>query len=577
MRKPKPLTRPNGPFLRLLVVAALLAIPVTAATALARVAVGGALSPQAIVLLWGVAAIVLVLGYHGSPYRTGYGRYVLPWSAVVVLLSGVLATGYYAASGATLAAWVATLAFLSVTVILGNLLRRPGRLLHEAITLLLVSGLAGGIPALAMEFESQFADEEFFVALQALVLAVFMASVWVSIRVLSRRLPRMRSRGVKFLRLPLLLSVGLGTFLGGCLAVRGYQLTFYAPSAPAYPGIGPLSPFICDEVPSDSTVYDGAEVFSRLLARVEANPHRDTPEYGMLALATGEERWAELFRTSILAEASQGRFAEPANSVKYGQYQAAMRAYYFPRVREAYPSLFSDQDFARLLDWFADINDRALTVGWVDALYALAFSKWPEGPYENQESGAGLLALLESEGLAAPHLREANLRYLMRNQRGWDQRFRNTDDALVYQLDWINNAYFQSLYRPVYSDLNKEHAFEWLLLQSLPDGGRIGYNHVGRPSLASVAYLGAILLEDPRYVWLAGRSLDALEARGEYLGAQPGVESPVSLSGRSPTSGSCLLYGDSGLPNQLGPLAPDKIVLRDGWSKDSIYALLNLR
>jgi len=187
------------------------------------------------------------------------------------------------------------------------------------------------------------------------------------------------------------------------------------------------------------------------------------------------------------------------------------------------------------------------------------------------------LALLESEGLAAPHLREANRRYLIRNQRGWDQRFRNTDDALVYQLDWINNAYFQSLYRPVYSDFNAEHSFEWLLLQSLPDGGRIGYNHVARPSLAGVAYLGAVLLEDPRYVWLAGRSLDALEARGEYLGAQPGVESPISLSGHSPISGSCLLYGDSGLPNQLGPLAPDKIVLRDGWSMDSTYALLNLR
>jgi hypothetical protein len=31
------------------------------------------------------------------------------------------------------------------------------------------------------------------------------------------------------------------------------------------------------------------------------------------------------------------------------------------------------------------------------------------------------------------------------------------------------------------------------------------------------------------------------------------------------------------MPNQVGPLAPDKIVLRNGWSADATYALLNLR
>jgi len=30
--------------------------------------------------------------------------------------------------------------------------------------------------------------------------------------------------------------------------------------------------------------------------------------------------------------------------------------------------------------------------------------KWPKGPYENQENGAGLLAMLEAEGLANPAL-----------------------------------------------------------------------------------------------------------------------------------------------------------------------------
>ncbi|MGC9467690.1 MAG: hypothetical protein ACP5HS_03800 [Anaerolineae bacterium] len=493
-----------------------------------------------------------------------------------MLLLGAVASLYYAISGATLAAWATLLAFLVVVLLIGGLLR-PTRLLQKTVVAALVAGFGSAIPVLIAQMEAQFADEEFFVALEMIVFAVFVLGLWISDRLVSRCLSRGSSGGIRFQRAPVLVLATLAVFFVGCLAIRGYRHSFYVASAPAYPGIDLSAPFLCNETPGDDTVYDGAEVFARLLARVEANPRKESPEYGMLALATGKRPWAEQFRSNILREASEGLFTEPANSVKYGQYQASQRAYYFPRVRDAYPNLFSEQEIAQLNDWFADINERALTVGWVDALYGVAFSKWPEGPYENQESGAGLLALLESHNLAAPHLRDANQDYLLRNQRGWTERFRNTDDALVYQLEWINNAYFQSLYQEDCSELNQMYSFEWLLLQSLPDGDRLGYNHPAHPSLVGVAYLGATLLEDPRYVWLAGRSLDALEAQDGYLGAQPGVESPVDLLGRSPTDGSCLLYGNSGLPNQRGPLAPDKIVLRDGWKGDALYAMLNLR
>lgn len=103
------------------------------------------------------------------------------------------------------------------------------------------------------------------------------------------------------------------------------------------------------------------------------------------------------------------------------------------------------------------------------------------------------------------------------------------------------------------------------------------YNHPGRGPLAGIAYLEAELFRDPRLVWLAGRAAAELAQGGAYLYAQPGVEKPVALEGHSPTAGSCLIFGDSGLPNQEGPLAPDKIVFRDGWTPDSTYLLLNLR
>ncbi|MCG8352925.1 MAG: hypothetical protein MI924_34605, partial [Chloroflexales bacterium] len=151
------------------------------------------------------------------------------------------------------------------------------------------------------------------------------------------------------------------------------------------------------------------------------------------------------------------------------------------------------------------------------------------------------------------------------------------DDAIVYQPEWITNAFFQSLATDEINEDNLRHAFEWLLLQALPDGGALQYNYPYATSFDGIAYLGAHLLDDPRLVWLAGR---AVESRAQSVGfshVQPGVENAVNRVGHSPTIGSCLLYGNSGLPTQFGPLAPDKIVFRDGWSSDSTYLLLNLR
>ena len=88
---------------------------------------------------------------------------------------------------------------------------------------------------------------------------------------------------------------------------------------------------------------------------------------------------------------------------------------------------------------------------------------------------------------------------------------------------------------------------------------------------------GARLLHDEKLLWIAGNSLRHLQFQGESIAAQPGAEYPVTGIGTSPRVGSCLLFGDSGLPNQPGPLAPDKVVFRDGWSQDSKYLLLNLR
>jgi hypothetical protein len=542
-----------------------------------RLAVGAPFSWDGLVARWVFVVVLLFAARWTCPCLTGGGLWAWPWSGILVAGVGGGATLVYAVTQTTWAAWAMMGALyvllLGLDTALGgrqSLLRRWG--VHGLLA------LAGGlIPVAISQIESHFADEEFFVALQALALAFF----WTLLLAVKASLPWERvtlaRQGLRFDRRWLAVLLVLLAFLGTGVTVRAYQRSFYTLQAPAYPGISYETPFLCGESSPDSQTFDGHKVFQRLLARVEANPHKGPPEYGMLALGTGEQGWAQAFRESLLGEVAKGRFTGPAHSVKYAQYEAALRAYYYPRVRAAFPSLFTPEEEQGVRDWFAAINRRALTVEWVDWMYALAFTKWPEGPYENQENGAGLLALLESEGLAGPNLSLDNQDYLERNRRGWLARFRNTDDALIYQPEWINNAFFQSLYTGEALTDHARLSFEWLLLQFLPDGTPLRYNHPAQASLAGIAYLGARLLEDPRYIWLAGRALEDVEARNGYLFAQPGVEEPVSLVGRSPNLGSCLLYGDSGLPNQIGPLAPDKIVFRDGWSEESVYLLLNLR
>lgn len=542
-----------------------------------RLAAGAPVSWDELIGRWIFVVALLLTARLGQPYSLDGARWGLPWLRIVVAAVGVLAWLMYANSNDTRAAWIALAALYAGLLGLDAALAKGQAIWRRWGMHLVLALVAGTLPVAAAQIESRFAEEEFFVALQALALAGFWFVLLIVWRWFWGTASAHARRGVGFN--PgwvggALLLVGIA---GLVFTVRSYQDSFYPPQAPVYQGISTSTPFLCGQVLPDARTFDDKDVFHRLLARVEANPYKRAPEYSMLALGSGEERWAQNFRASLLGEAAQGLFTGPVNSVKSAQYEAALRVYYFANVRRVFPNLFTGDEEAKLRQWFGSINRRALTVEWVDWMYALAFVKWPEGLYENQENGAGLLALLESQGLAAPDLSPMNQSYLERNRRGWATRFRNTDDALIYQPEWINNAFFQSLYTGESPQQNIRFSFEWLLLQALPDGAPLGYNHPGSTSLAGIAYLGARLLGDVRYIWLSGQALADAESRGAYLFAQPGVEQALGLPGRSPRDGSCLLYGDSGLPNQVGPLAPDKIAFRDGWSDEATYLLLNLR
>jgi hypothetical protein len=514
------------------------------------------------------------------------GKLVLPrsWALYVGLFVSCAAVYYW--SGRALAAWASLVLFYVLLISASTLCRwsLPGRLLWW-VPLVAIGGL---IPVVVGQIESRFSDEEFFVALDGLALSGLTALVlsWhylVRDRLLIGNPSTRPAHGIAVSwRWAIVVVTGLGLLLA-LLTVDAYQHSFYDRELAGYATVSPEHPFICGQASPDPETPSGTETFARMLRQTEQDSSLTTAEAGMLAVATQERGWAETFRQMLLQEVEEQAFTLPANSVKFGQHEAARRAYYLVRVSASFPSLFSAQEMEEIERWFASINRRAWTVGWVDWLYAAALGDWPKGPYENQENGAGLLALLQTYALGDGALDERNRDYLSRNPRGWIERFRNSDDAYIYQAEWLENALFQSAYWTARGAMgetavhNQRLSFEWLLLQAVPDGAPLGYNHPGEVSLAQTAYLGAALLDDPRYVWWAARLLDWNETGGLPLYVQPGAEEEVPLVGRSPEEGSCLLYGNAGLPNQSGALAPDKVVFRDGWTPDSRYLLLNLR
>ena len=504
-------------------------------------------------------------------------RWTLSLPGALLLGLGVLVgSGFYLWQGATWSAWLLALSGLVASLAFGRFLTHGLPPMLRLLGLALLAGVFGLGMVGAAELEGRFSSEEFYALVEVMVAALLWLLIYTGLAGLPRLNLGQRVR-LALPRWPLVLLLALGAAVFVVILGRQYQRSFFPLQAPGYPGINAANPFLCSPLEPSGPAFSAEGNRQRLVALLESKPARITPDYALLALLTGDSTWALDFRLALLEEARSQRYTQPAGSVKYDQYLAAGRLYYYLRMRERFPEIFSPADQAVLQAWFAAINQRAQTIEPVDWLYALAFRKAPAGPYENQDIGAGLLALLETSGLADPELQAQNRAYLAETPRGWAAAFRNTDDSISYQQIWAENAWFQSLYAPQVNPQYQQQSFEWLLHLALPDANRFNINPFQNYYLYGPAHLGAALLGDPSLLWLEGRALSTLEQNGGPVSAYIGLDLPLSGLGQPPETGSCLLFGGSGLPDRPGPLAPDKIVLRDGWETDSRYLLLNLR
>ena len=439
------------------------------------------------------------------------------------------------------------------------------------------SGFAGGVLALVYALFTNFSEEEFFIAVTGVVLGVFWLILAIAYQLafstFIQTLPlKMR---IRLFTILIIISVGFVPWV-----LKQYQRSFFPVTAPSYAGISENTPFLCATLDASRQPIPATQIQSDYLALLKAAPQKNTLIWGNLAYYTGDTSYAIEFRRSLLQDAAERRYTTPAQSVKWGQYEAALRAHQLALISKKFPTLFSKDDWHVLQNWFAAINRRAMTTEWVDWLYAAAYGNRPQGPYENQEIGAGLLAVLMNNDWAAPGLVGQNRMYLNNVPLGWQNIFRNTDDSYSYQGVWLSNAWWIYNYRKTHSDVvhrNIEQSFQWLLLQALPTGETLTYNINGEPTSLTTYLFGASLLNNPELSWLAGENAQWLLGENQHLWGEFTIPNFNFPDGQVPTVGSCLMYGNSGVPTRKGPLGPDKVVLRDGWADNAMVAITDLR
>lgn len=504
--------------------------------------------------------------------------------SVLLLLVSVLFLGLTYFFETTIFAWLFLTVFFTLLILISeSLSSQPVWVKWVGRSLLTL--FAGIFPVVINQIMIRFSEEEFYTAIYVLFFSIFWFFLWGSYSALLRKIPH----NIKWFHIPLnsispkisLLMVLFSLVIILVVGFQAYQNSFYPETVISpFPGISSNHPILCESSITDdqSEIIEGTIVQNRYAQAIASKDQLTTIDYGFLAVYYQSDTYFSLFKENLLIDAQNGLYTTLPGSVKWGQWEAAQVLYYYLKVIEIKPDLFDKQESLVLRDWITAINNRAQQVGWVDWMYAIAFSHKPTGAYLNQDIGAGLYSILNQIQGLDEELKSRNANFLEQYERGWTNRFRVTDDAISYQPVWITNSYFQSLLSGEINQADQRLSFEWIEAQALPNGDLLTYNFPEKISVAPIALFGSILTEDSSLLWLANTSMNTLD-KTVNLPVQVGAEQKISgeLKANIPDIGTCLIYGNSGLPEQNGPLAPDKIVFRNGWQEDDLFILLNLR
>jgi hypothetical protein len=287
----------------------------------------------------------------------------------------------------------------------------------------------------------------------------------------------------------------------------------------------------------------------------------------------------------------------------------------------------------KLFDKIFNEEEKDIIENWMHARAKLMYrdkdqQAWATyRPYDNQEIGVGcniLLSQLLKE--KDPELAQKLVELCDSRVIGWEIKNGNPDDTQFYTPIWVNTLYFYCIYRPKLDWLRSEncrHTFEAFLHQMPGNGLGSVYNWMFTYSYPALMALGAHIFKDGRYKWMANRLLtERLEERNlrhEYLVSKISLNDVERLpeeernvvkteierlgcydhvwEGLSdnlfhlwlywddelipvmPSEGSMILEKSAGQgrwPYDPQPSLSEKIVFRQGWQDDDMFALLNI-
>lgn len=332
----------------------------------------------------------------------------------------------------------------------------------------------------------------------------------------------------------------------------------------------------------ESTIFEHKylkkEDFIKYLSGVE---NKNIGASGCLFLLSDNMEWGEKFKNELLAEAEARKFLDAGGSVKAWQYYVSERIYFYKKIIEKNPELFSLAENNIILSWLKDINEYSYKITLADYSYAYLFKQEPVGLYYNQEIGFGMLALFyDLFRDTNPALALKNKQYLDKYTVGWKNNFRNTDDGISYHQNvWIQNAYFLHKYAQIGSLNNAKLSFDWVVNQTpIQSGTHPNYNSLSKDSSINSMLIAASLLNDGKYKYLAENmilnDMSKNIAPSSYIGLDLWDDNVISTQ---PEIKSYYISGPSGTNAKPKEIKPDKLVLRKIINNKELFILINLR
>ncbi|MEW5768599.1 MAG: hypothetical protein AB1797_13490 [bacterium] len=324
----------------------------------------------------------------------------------------------------------------------------------------------------------------------------------------------------------------------------------------------------------------------------------NTRLYGAVLYELGDDAYLEETKDYLLQQAADDRYVDSGQdtfSIFY-IYDAAKRGQAYLAIKDI-PGLFTEGEKEAIENWFARIYEAFQAVGC---------------KYDQMiHSGNGAIFGQILEGLHPDLARDVRNEADENNEGIWATGWRFPDESLHYAAHvYPANAYAYVNYRPKLDRWGNESCrktFQWIIEQWPPSGVSPGYGAMHIPSYIAphpdIMACGAHIFKDIDPVlagqckFVANRMIREVNRRWPVTfsfnwanASLPEYKNSLfqengwglslwddSIIPVSPKAGSVYIKSPYNWPWEQYLDRPDKMIFREGWEVDSLYAMVSLR